>query len=366
MHLKNLLAPCLVAACLLGPAAVADRVTPSDRVESRLRIREAPDGDAVVVGFLMPGESLPLRTSVPSWHEIELASGISGFVSKSWSRVVPDGTLPVASSGVPLRLGAWNIRKLGHGSSKNFDLVASIITANFDIVAVVEVMQKGGGHPGYDDLLAAMGPDWGGIVTSEPRPVGTSGSAEFYAVLMRESRVRLCNGWTALRYASDATDAFSREPAFACFVAMDANGAAGFDFLLAAYHARFAEGDILEIQDEVEHINQVIEDMRSARPGEQDILIAGDFNLVSSDLTDTLGRPVQTIGSGSTLNSSGSVTNNLYDHLVAFDHVATSELLAPEEVIDVRSTASSNQTFFQTVSDHLPIVARFRAAGDDD
>jgi hypothetical protein len=41
-------------------------------------------------------------------------------------------------------------------------------------------------------------------------------------------------------------------------------------------------------------------------------------------------------------------------------------MIAPEEVLDVRGVASSNQLFFQTVSDHLPAIARFRVAADDD
>lgn len=52
-----------------------------------------------------------------------------------------------------VRLGAWNIKKLGHGSSKRYDLVAQVIEEHFDLVAILEVMQKGGTHPGYDELL---------------------------------------------------------------------------------------------------------------------------------------------------------------------------------------------------------------------
>ncbi|MGE0465341.1 MAG: SH3 domain-containing protein [Steroidobacteraceae bacterium] len=345
--------------------ALADRVAPSDRVQTGLRIRSDPDVQSTIIGALLPGQSLPLKSSVSGWYEVSLANGDAGFVSKSWARLIPDAAPPIAAS-AELRLGSWNIRKLGHGDNKNFPLVAEVIESHFDIVAVVEIMQKGGGHPGYDSLISALGQGWNGIVTNQPRPNTSSGSAEFYAILFRPQRVQLCDGWTDLRYAPDDGDVFSREPAFACFVTFTADGSSGFDFLLAAYHARWADGDTVEIQDEVRNLDDVFAAMGATRPGERDLLIAGDFNLVPVDLQETVSRPISTVGTGSTLNSTGAVTSNVYDHLLVFDVTATHEQLEPARVLDVRHVAATNRTFFQTVSDHLPIVARFRIIPDDD
>lgn len=166
--------------------------------------------------------------------------------------------------------------------------------------------------------------------------------------------------------AATGADVFSRGPAFACFATTRADGSAGFDFLLAAYHAIWADGDISAIQEEVQHLDEAFASMAAAQLGERDLLIAGDFNLVTSDLRTTISQDVRTFGTGSTLNGSGAVTNNLDDHLVAMDLTATTEMIAPEEVLDVRNVAASNKLFFQTVSDHLPIVARFRVVADDD
>jgi hypothetical protein len=350
-----------------------DRVTPSDRVETRLRIREGADGQSAVIGHILPGDSLPLRASIPSWYEVSMPDGQSGFVSKGFSTRIPDQPTEIIGSS-ELRLGSWNIKKLGHGANKNFALVAQIIEARYDLLAVVEVMQKGGGHPGYDALLAQLGNGWAGVVTYAPRPDTSSGSAEFYAVLFRPVRARLCDGWTHLAYHTDnsggagatGTDRFSREPAFACFATTRADGSPGFDFIFAAYHAIFAEGDIDDIKGEVQHLDEVFASMAAARAGERDLVIAGDYNLVPSDLAATISQQVRTIGSGSTLNGSGTLTANLYDHLIVFDLTATSEMMGPEEIIDVRNAASSNKVFFDTVSDHLPLVARFRIDPDDD
>lgn len=360
----------LLALLIVFDAARADRVAPSERVETRLRIRDAPVGQAPVIGHLAPGDSLALRAAVPNWFEVVMPDGQSGFVSKGFSMRIRDAP-PALVSG-ELRLGSWNIKKLGHGTNKNFALLSRIIDAHYDVVAIVEVMQKGGGHPGYDSLITQLGNAWAGIVTDDPRPETSSGSAEFYAILFRPVRARLCEGWTSLIYHTDnaggaaGPDRFSREPAFACFATTRADGSRGFDFVLAAYHAIFAEGDIDDVKGEVQHLGAVFTSMAAAQPGERDLIIAGDFNLVPADLAATIPQPVRTIGTGSTLNGTGALTSNLYDHLVAFDLAATTEMIAPDEIIDVRGEAASQKTFFDTVSDHLPLVARFRIDADDD
>lgn len=181
----------LAALCLVVAPVFADEVAPNDRVETRLRVRAAPDADDTtpVVAFLEPGETAELLDDVPYWWQITTDDGIEGFVSKGFSRVIPD----VGPASI-LRLGAWNIKKLGHNNGKDYPLVADIIEDRFDVLAVVEVMQRQGAHPGYDELLAALGTGWAGMVTAAPRPNTTSGSAEFYAVLYRTSRAAPCAG----------------------------------------------------------------------------------------------------------------------------------------------------------------------------
>ena len=177
-----------------------------------------------------------------------------------------------------------------------------------------------------------------------------------------------CTGWSALVYHddSDGSDTgtgdnrFSREPAFGCFVA------GNFDFMLAPYHATWAEGDIDDISVEGSNIGEVFISMQAAQAGETDLLISGDFNLVPSDLAAAINREIPTVGSGSTLNGSGDRTQNLYDHLIISDPDETGELIGTAEVIDVRDQSADNKTFFKTVSDHLPVVARFNTSVADD
>lgn len=158
---------------LLAPlhAVWADQVVSSERVTSHLNVRLEPSASSAVVGSLRPGEAAALEGSVPFWYEVSLPGGTRGFVSKAWSRLIPEP----GSGADPLRLGGWNVKKLGHGSSKDFARVADVIDENFDIVAIVEVMQKGGAHPGYDALAAQLGAGWDGRVTGSPRPNTASG-----------------------------------------------------------------------------------------------------------------------------------------------------------------------------------------------
>jgi hypothetical protein len=366
------LARLLVWLLLLAPlhAALADQVVPSGRVTSHLNVRLEPSSSSAVVGALRPGEAAAFERGVPFWYEVTLSNGTRGFVSKAWSRRVPDP----GAGGELLRLGGWNVKKLGHGSGKDFVRVAEVIDEHFDIVAVVEVMQKGGAHPGYDALLAQLGAGWDGLVTSAPRPNTTSGNAEFYAVVYRAQRIDPCDGWTSLRYLPDndggaagsGPDVFSREPAYGCFEVRAPQGAAGFDFMLAAYHARWADGDREEIQDEVEHVTDVFDAMGQALPAERDRILVGDFKLGTTDLEVALGPQVRTLGEGTTLNSLGARTANLYDHLLLFDRSATREMVGSPEVLDVREVAATPRAYFRTVSDHLPVRALFRAEGDDD
>jgi hypothetical protein len=350
-------------------AAWSDQVTPSERVTSHLNVRLEPSGASAVVGALQPGEAAAFERSVPFWYEVMLPDGTRGYVSKAWSQLIRD---PLGAE--LLRLGGWNVKKLGHGSRKDFARVAEVIEENFDIVAVIEVMQKGGARPGYDSLASQLGPDWAGLVTSSPRPNTTSGNAEFYAVFYRSDRIDPCAGWNSLRYLPDndgsvssaGLDVFSREPAFGCFEARRTDGATGLDFMLGVYHARWADGDTAEIQDEVEHVTDVFQAMGQARPNERDRILVGDFNLGATDLEVAHGPQVRTLGTGTTLNSLGERTANLYDHLLLFDRAATTEMVGSPEVLDVREVAPSPRAFFRTVSDHLPIRAMFRTEADDD
>ena len=354
-----------IASILIGYVpAYAELVLPSSRVTSSLKVRSAPTTASAVVGKLLPGDAAMWVDSTTYWHQITLPSGTSGYVSRTWATIEAD-----------LRLGTWNVKKLGHGTSKSYSTIAGVINENFDILTLIEVMQKGQGHPGYDALLQELGGSWAGVISEKPRPSTAAGDAEYYAILYRQEVVQPCADGLTLQYFPDndgtpqgvGPDLFVREPAFACFETVATAGTKGWDFILAAYHATWADGDEDIIVEEVGNLSQVFEAMQHARPGEADLFVAGDFNLTPEVLKEHSPAADKTTGTGSTLNSSGVRTANLYDHLLVSDGRATSEFVMSAQVLDVRKKASTNKMFYKTVSDHLPIVGRFsRNRSDDD
>src|SRR5205807_9197834 len=67
----------------------SDVVVASDRVSTGVNVRENPKTSSKVLKVLAPGEQLRYVGAVPGWNEVLLEDGRHGFVSKSWTRVLP-------------------------------------------------------------------------------------------------------------------------------------------------------------------------------------------------------------------------------------------------------------------------------------
>jgi competence protein ComEC len=74
--------------CFL-PAALADQVTPNERVTTRLRVRAEASSDAEVVGYLNPGEKAELVKTIGAWREVK-ATTWAGFVPSGYTSVISD------------------------------------------------------------------------------------------------------------------------------------------------------------------------------------------------------------------------------------------------------------------------------------
>lgn len=80
----------LLGLLTLAPAATADRVTPSERVRSRLMVRAEARPGSRIVARLAKGEEVELLGSEGGWHRIELDGGKTGYVSAGWTRVIEE------------------------------------------------------------------------------------------------------------------------------------------------------------------------------------------------------------------------------------------------------------------------------------
>jgi SH3 domain-containing protein len=350
----------------------ADQITPNHRVQSHLNVRAEPSAadDIEIIDTLKPGQTAQLLASVPYWYQVWLDDGTVGFVYKAYAKIVTD-----VASGQVIRVGSWNIMKLGWDNGKDYPKVAEIINANFDLICVVEVMhKKGNGHPGYDSLIQKLGSNWTGMVTDTPRPNTDSGHSEYYAILFRNAIIEPCEGWSDLIYHQDndggengtGDDFFSREPVYGCFASPLNKGTIGVDFIIAAYHAVWAKGVKKTIKAEVKHIDEVFTAMAKAKPDEKDIFIAGDFNLIPTQLRAVVSKEIKTQGTGSTINDKGEKTANLYDHFLVYNESDSGEIVSEPMIIDVRDQVATNKLFYKTISDHLPLVVQISATGADD
>lgn len=285
----------------------------------------------------------------------------------------PDPDLAGPSSAAPasLRVGAWNLRKYGLEAQKDQAALARIIKAEFDLIALLEVVYTPE-ERALSELAVLLAPEFSLAATTSPRPNVNSPHSEYYVIAYRPERVAPCAELSELRYFADGEGSaesstrglFLREPAFGCYRALDRPH--GFDFLLAAYHAEWGEGTARAIADEVKNIDTVFAAMRRALPGERALFMVGDFNLTPAELAPLTSARDRSVGEGSTLDAQGNISAHLYDHLLALGSAANTALLDDAHVLDARGEAFAPGQFRTQLSDHLPIMAQLRLSEDDD
>ncbi len=113
---KSLFLSALVLLSIMAPQLYADYVTPSERVESHLYIRELPESGSNIIGRLLPGESIELVESIAYYYKV-IHQGRDGYVSKSWSYVISTPTNTTQDKSNDLIIGSWNIKWFGNSST---------------------------------------------------------------------------------------------------------------------------------------------------------------------------------------------------------------------------------------------------------
>jgi hypothetical protein len=268
-----------------------------------------------------------------------------------------------------LRLCSFNVQRLGHNNGKDYRAVAHIVRTECDGVALLEVMRKGKGAPGFDLLLEELGSLWQGVRTQEPRPLPARGNSEYYAFVWRVDRLKPCQGLGTLEYVPDETGSrakagrFSREPAYGCFAS--ATRGTHFDFLVALYHADFDESPEV-VQAEVRNIDSAVLDLRRQCPQENDVFVLGDFNLIPKDLAAVTHYELLAPNDGSTLSPTGERSSHQYDNAILISRASTPELQGGAETLDPREEVGSPRYYRERVSDHLPLRLVFKLRAQDD
>lgn len=258
--------------------------------------------------------------------------------------------VPVAAD--TIRIGAWNLKRLGHGE-KRLDVVAEVIDHEMDVVALEEVME-----PGVVQELVGSLPGWQAVVS--PDAVGQNGYEEHYAVLYRADRVSVTKSFTM----DDPRDELAREPFVACLKA------GAFDACVVAFHAVYGKGGVKLRDDEIEALGLLVMDLKAAGP-EKDWIVVGDFNRPHTApgfgvLTD--GGWACALGAAPTPTTLGmKAYGKPYDHVLV-DAGATGELRGGAVRYDLVAGPCNDDFGWcrDEVSDHAPVIARFSTAGPDD
>ena len=94
--------PILLLLALVAPIRVAaDVVIPSERVKSRVFVRERPEAGSRKLGRLSSGQRARWLATDGGWHQVELPDGARGWVSGSWSEVVLEAPAPPTPPTLP-------------------------------------------------------------------------------------------------------------------------------------------------------------------------------------------------------------------------------------------------------------------------
>ena len=248
-----------------------------------------------------------------------------------------------------IRVGTWNVKRLGHGR-KDYENMARVIEANFDAVALQEVMNE----TGLVELLEQL-PGWDASLSGR---VGKDGYYERYSVLARRGKVSI----SRFSVVPDPTDLWIREPAVACL------RGSHVDFCLVITHTVY--GSSLSARDrEITALSRLMEQLRK-NDREGDYILVGDFNRSGRAKSFTSFSNI-----GYTFADSGTTPTTLgeknyaspYDHVI-YDPIATREMQRKAERIDVvRSTCRGSFTGCrELISDHAPLTFTLDDSRDDD
>jgi Ca2+-binding RTX toxin-like protein len=263
----------------------------------------------------------------------------------------PAPVTPAPSAYPSLRVGTWNLKRLGQ-SAKRLDLVAQVIEANFDVVGLVEVMTTAG----VADLLALL-PGW--AATTSSRSVGENGYFEYYSYLTRVGAVTV----TSSSIANDPSDSWVREPFIGCFAAPSV------DFCLVLTHVVY--GSTVGPRDlEIQALASLTTSLRVATPTERDYIVLGDFNRAGSaaSFQSFTGIGYRFSDNGLTATTLGSSAySNAYDH-VLFHATDTSEWKGDAVRVDIVNQACGGSFSFcaSNLSDHAPFAITLDNTGADD
>jgi deoxyribonuclease-1-like protein len=273
-----------------------------------------------------------LRLAATQWKSLEFASA-----SHSNRR---DPTIRIAS----FNIQAFGASKVQDPTVANF--LASIIR-EFDVIAIQEV--RGQDQAVLSAFVALVNSSGRNFACIASEPVARNRYFERYAFLFDQDTVTLDGSHSYT--VGDPDDVLHREPFVGWFRASAAEPTNAFTFSLVNVHL-----DSRQSQREVPYLAQLFRAIRGDGRGEDDIIIAGDFN-ADPEILQQLREQ-----SGLTCLISDAPTNvqftQQHDNLL-INPLATTEFVARCGVHDFLKVFNLTIEQASSISDHLPVWADF-------
>jgi deoxyribonuclease-1-like protein len=258
-----------------------------------------------------------------------------------------------------IRIATFNIQVFGEKKTSDTNVMQTLATivANFDLVAVQEVMSpKSMPVARLVDLINRSG---GRYEATLSEPIGRTNHKEQYAFIWDATRMRMIPGSSYV--VRDDADRMHREPMVASFEtrAPAAQGRAPFRFTVINAHTDPDEVSSRDIASEMNVLDDVFVRVREyeyASNGEDDLLLVGDLNVDTANLGELAQIPgVVSIAGNQPTNTAGTKT---YDHIL-IDRNITTEYTGRFGVIDYVRDFGLTPEQAALVSDHRPVWAEF-------
>ena len=251
-------------------------------------------------------------------------------------------------------LASFNIRIFSTGSRDDAELalIADRLQP-FDLIAIQEVRDEEVVHRTLA-ILAGRGFPYRALVSD---PVGR-GVKERCAFLWREEALQALD---AGQIWPDSEDHFIREPYIASF------RAGQFDFTLVTMHSIYGDAKA-DRRAEALLLDDVYAAVQEADPGEQDVILLGDFNLPPEDQGFAeLATFLTPLFTGNRYTTISENAKSLYDN-IWFDPQHVREYAGETGIDDFDVTVFGNddKAASLAVSDHRPVWATFHTDLPDD
>lgn len=251
-------------------------------------------------------------------------------------------------------IASFNTLRLGK-AQKDFNYMSKVLK-EFDIIGLIEVMNPVGVEKLVKELEKESGTTWRYRIS--PYAVGSTSYKEYFAYIWKSDRVEFLE---ARGFYPDEVKGFERSPYGADFKIDN------FDFTFILVHSKFGKKES-ERRAEAFAMDSVYDYFQGLDENENDIIIAGDFNLSADDESfekllnhsDDIGYAISpriktTLGKDKLANS--------YDNMF-LSKIYTSEFKGKSGALDF--TKKQYRVMKDKVSDHLPIFIVVDTEFDDD